>query len=169
MSTSYLWVNLWLPWPLLPSSPENSPIQRYICKLGNCLSKKRHGCGALIKANKLVVVVGGASALHYCAASCPNQSKCGNVMIPFPFSTVENCCLDTNFFISCTNNVPYLPLPLDYDGDLPVLIRSPSTQAERRENSQIMKQIRRNRLLRHAYPTARSVKMQRTHRDMACR
>ncbi|MED6131882.1 hypothetical protein PIB30_014099 [Stylosanthes scabra] len=43
------------------------------------------------------------------AKHCLN--KCGNVSIPFPFGTTEDCSLDTNFLINCTNNVPYLPLP----------------------------------------------------------
>ncbi|KAG6714644.1 hypothetical protein I3842_05G212000 [Carya illinoinensis] len=45
-----------------------------------------------------------AAAASSAKPNCPNW--CGNVEIPYPFGTTENCYLNDNYFINCSNSQP---------------------------------------------------------------
>nr|XP_043638193.1 wall-associated receptor kinase 2-like [Erigeron canadensis] len=44
----------------------------------------------------------------YSKPSCPTVDKCGNVIIPYPFSTVDDCYLDESYYIQC-DSVTQIP------------------------------------------------------------
>ncbi|KAF5450672.1 hypothetical protein F2P56_031002 [Juglans regia] len=49
-------------------------------------------------------MVAAASATSLAKPNC--QNRCGDVEIPYPFGTTENCYLDDNYFINCSNSKP---------------------------------------------------------------
>ncbi|KAG6715296.1 hypothetical protein I3842_05G243400 [Carya illinoinensis] len=48
----------------------------------------------------------GAAAASSAKPNC--QNWCGDVEIPYPFGTTENCYLNDNYFINCSNSQPLL-------------------------------------------------------------